>query len=200
MDEYLEWVNENEDNLGWSADPCKFTKSHPQHEDCHQVLVDLEVEEKQQVQHKTPQLHLHQEGLGLSLETDERIFEAAHKEIQKFQKYQFAAQIPDKEIPESFDLRNIDGVNYAGKVRDQGDCGSCYANAFIQVIESRLRMKYGIFVVPDLSVQQIVSCNYMTEGCSGGWGNMNGFFAENVPLVTEGCAPYAGKEGKCKPY
>ena len=134
------------------------------------------------------------------METSEKIFEAAHKEIQKFQKYQSAAEIPDQEIPDNFDLRNISGVNYAGKVRDQGDCGSCYANAFIQVIENRLRMKYGLFVVPDLSVQQLVSCNYMTEGCKGGWGVMNGFFAENVPLVTEKCAPYVGQEAQCKPF
>ena len=115
----------------------------------------------------------------------------------KFSKYQTATEIPDKEIPESFDLRDIKGVNYAGKVRNQGDCGSCYANAFIQVIENRLRKKHGLFVVPDLSVQQVVSCNYMTEGCEGGWGIMNGFFAENVPLYPETCAPYVGSGITC---
>ena len=45
MDLYLEWVNENEDFLGWSADPCKFTKSHPQHEECHMQLVEVEEKE-----------------------------------------------------------------------------------------------------------------------------------------------------------
>jgi len=30
----------------------------------------------------------------------------------------------------------------------------------------------------------------MTEGCTGGWAVMNGFFAENAGLVAEDCAPY----------
>ena len=30
----------------------------------------------------------------------------------------------------------------------------------------------------------------MNEGCSGGWGIFNGFFAENAGLVTQDCAPY----------
>lgn len=30
----------------------------------------------------------------------------------------------------------------------------------------------------------------MNEGCDGGWGIFNGFFAENGHLVSEDCAPY----------
>jgi len=37
----------------------------------------------------------------------------------------------------------------------------------------------------------------MTEGCQGGWGIMNGFFAENVALFPETCAPYVGKGKTC---
>jgi len=88
-------------------------------------------------------------------------------------------------------------VNYAGKVRDQGQCASCYSHAFVQVVESRLRMKYGPNDVPDLSIQQLISCNYLTEGCNGGWGILNGFFAENVGLIKEECAPYEGQPSKC---
>jgi hypothetical protein len=51
-------------------------------------------------------------------------------------------------------------------------------------------MKYGPNDVPDLSIQQLISCNYLTEGCNGGWGILNGFFAENVGLIKEECAPY----------
>lgn len=123
--------------------------------------------------------------------------ETAHKEINKFSNYTSASQILDSEIPATFDLRNIKGVNYAGRVRDQGGCGSCYIHAFIQTIENRLRMKHGVSAVPDLSIQQLVSCNYLTEGCDGGWGTLNGFFAENTGLIKESCAPYVGHNTKC---
>lgn len=52
-------------------------------------------------------------------------------------------EIPDKELPESFDLRNINGYDFTSEFRDQGHCGSCYTVSFIQVAEARLKMKYG---------------------------------------------------------
>jgi hypothetical protein len=47
--------------------------------------------------------------------------------------------IPEDEIPSSFDLRNVGGVNFMSRVRDQGACGSCYTVSFISLIESRLK-------------------------------------------------------------
>jgi hypothetical protein len=41
-----------------------------------------------------------------------------------------AEQIPDSAIPESFDLSNIEGYDFTGKIRDQGPCGSCYTMSF----------------------------------------------------------------------
>lgn len=92
-------------------------------------------------------------------------------------------------MPSSFDLRNISGFDFTNGVRDQGGCGSCYTFSFIEVIESRLKVKYGKRV-PLLSPQQLLSCNYMAEGCEGGWAIMHGFFAENAGITTEECAPY----------
>jgi hypothetical protein len=42
----------------------------------------------------------------------------------------------------------------------------------------------------------------MNEGCAGGWGIMNGFFAENADLVSESCAPYKArtKNDNCSNY
>ena len=66
-------------------------------------------------------------------------------------KYKTASEIPESEIPQSYDLRNVNGVNFMGKVRDQGRCGSCYTVAFVTLIESRLRYLGGS-APPDLSV------------------------------------------------
>jgi C1A family cysteine protease len=53
-------------------------------------------------------------------------------------------------IPESFDLRSIDGFDFTNPLRDQGACGSCYTVSFTQAMESRLKVKYGK-EVPELS-------------------------------------------------
>lgn len=45
-------------------------------------------------------------------------------------KYKSANDIPESEIPESFDWSNIDGFDFTGEIRDQGPCGSCYTVSF----------------------------------------------------------------------
>ena len=42
----------------------------------------------------------------------------------------------------------------------------------------------------------------MNEGCNGGWGIFNGFFAERGHLVAETCAPYRARDkgDQCSNY
>ena len=76
---------------------------------------------------------------------------AAMAEVNKFKnKYKHSHQILSEEIPTNYSLTDIKGVDLSGKVRDQGSCGSCHAHSFVQVVESRLRMKNPS--APDLSV------------------------------------------------
>ena len=42
-------------------------------------------------------------------------------------------------------------------------------------------------------MQFLLSCNYLNEGCDGGWPIFNGYFTENGYIVGEKCAPYKGK-------
>lgn len=53
-----------------------------------------------------------------------------------------------------------------------------------------------------LSPQFLLNCNYMNEGCDGGWAIFHGFLAENGHMVTEECAPYAHstKLNKCSDF
>ena len=48
----------------------------------------------------------------------------------------------------------------------------------------------------------LVECNYMNEGCAGGWSMFNGYFAEQAYLTSESCAPYKArtKGDKCSNY
>lgn len=52
------------------------------------------------------------------------------------------------------------------KVKDQGDCGSCWAYSATEGIESGLFMASG--TLEDLSEQQIISCDKSDLGCNGG--------------------------------
>jgi hypothetical protein len=57
-------------------------------------------------------------------------------------KFKNADDMPDADIPSSWDFRNIGGYDYTGKLRDQGACGSCFTMGFIQTIEARMKLKY----------------------------------------------------------
>ena len=48
----------------------------------------------------------------------------------------------------------------------------------------------------------MMSCNFMNEGCHGGWGLFNGFFLENYYTTDEDCAPYKAVTnfGECPNY
>ena len=61
-----------------------------------------------------------------------------------------------------------------------------------QVAEARLKVKYGK-EPPQISPQALLSCNYMNEGCDGGWSFLHGYLTENGAMVTEKCAPYQAK-------
>ncbi len=87
-------------------------------------------------------------------------------------------------------------------VKNQGNCGSCWAFAAVGCIESHIKMVTG--VEQDISEQQMVSC---TEGscAEGGWEDDVYNLVETNGAVSEACMPYAGTDsppctqGACPP-
>jgi C1A family cysteine protease len=53
------------------------------------------------------------------------------------------------------------------KVKDQGQCGSCWAFSATEALESYFFLKTG--KLAELSAQQITSCDKVDGGCNGGW-------------------------------
>ena len=83
-------------------------------------------------------------------------------------------------------------------VRNQGQCGSCYAFASAAALESAYKIKTGQLNV--FSPQQYVDCSssYGNTGCSSG--NMVNCYSysKNVALHLESNYPYTGKRGTCQ--
>lgn len=79
-------------NSSWKANPCMLTKKHPDYKQC----LDLK---------KTQNLNLAQTSQTVRVED-------AMEQITKWKKqYSRPEDIPDSEIPASFDFRNIEGMD-----------------------------------------------------------------------------------------
>jgi len=57
-------------------------------------------------------------------------------------------------------------------VKDQGQCGSCWAHSADEAFESFYAINYGLnttSTIKTFSVQQCTACTYNYNGCNGGW-------------------------------
>merc|ERR1711894_297839 len=97
------------------------------------------------------------------------------------------------EVAASIDWTTKGVVN---PVKNQGQCGSCWAFSTVGAIESRSAIATGS--LPNLAEQQFVDCDKVDSGCQGGLMD-NGFkYGEGVGLCTESSYPYTGKDGTCQ--
>jgi C1A family cysteine protease len=67
------------------------------------------------------------------------------------------------DIPEMLDWREHHVIN---EIKNQGQCGSCWAFAITSVMESSIAIQHGQLIV--LSEQQLIDCDYTNNGCGGG--------------------------------
>lgn len=95
-----------------------------------------------------------------------------------------------REIPPRWDWREHDGVT---PVKDQGQCGSCWAFASVGALEGCARIDD--HVIYDLSEQQLISCNAFGYGCGGGWFEGCYEVFHDPGAVTEECMPYQASDG-----
>ncbi|KAK1403241.1 Vignain [Heracleum sosnowskyi] len=95
--------------------------------------------------------------------------------------------------PPSVDWRKKGAVT---PVKDQGNCGSCWAFSTIVGVEGINKIKTNKLV--SLSEQELVDCEPDCGGCSGGlMENAFEFIKENGGVTTETLYPYQAKDAKC---
>ena len=93
-------------------------------------------------------------------------------------------------------------VNWANstcdsEIRNQGNCGSCWAFATVGMLNNRC-CQHKKEAVPLLSPQELVSCDPQSDGCDGGWCTyaMN-YVIKAKGLVQEPCFPYQARDMPC---
>lgn len=100
-------------------------------------------------------------------------------------------------LPEHWDWRDVNGVNFVSSVRNQASCGSCYSFATMGMLEARIRIQTNNTDTPVLSPQQVVSCSEYSQGCDGGFPYLIGKYIQDFGIVDESCFPYVGKDSPC---
>jgi len=86
-------------------------------------------------------------------------------------------------------------------IKNQGQCGSCWAFSATQQLESQYFQKYG--TLKQLSPQQITSCDTTCNGCGGGnpieaWGYVSGFGGQEPNADYPYTSGTTGQTGACK--
>ncbi|XP_064596864.1 dipeptidyl peptidase 1-like [Liolophura sinensis] len=103
------------------------------------------------------------------------------------------------QLPDEFDWRDVNGVNYVSPVRNQQSCGSCYAFGSMAMLEARTRILTNNSRQPVFSTQDAVSCSEYAQACEGGFPYLiAGKYGEDFGVIEESCFPYTGKESPCK--
>ena len=101
---------------------------------------------------------------------------------------------PIRNLPDSIDWRNQGAVT---PVKNQGQCGSCWAFSTTGVIEGFYYINNGKLL--SFSEQQIVDCAKAAgSGCQGGWPYKAVDYAAQNGLEIEDDYPYKARNQKCK--
>ena len=80
-------------------------------------------------------------------------------------------------------------------VKDQGQCGSCWAFSTAGQVEYAFKIKNNTDVV--LSIQQLIDCTYYRDGCLGGWFEEPLHYMKHYGIQAEEEYPYNGTYQGC---
>ena len=100
--------------------------------------------------------------------------------------------------PSSLDWRNKDGNDWISPIKDQGECGACWAFSSVAVVEARTKIElnnpsYNI----DLSEQDVISCSTGDGSCSDGLESDALAHMKNTGIVKESCFAYTATNNSC---
>jgi C1A family cysteine protease len=94
--------------------------------------------------------------------------------------------------PSSIDWRNYNGQSYVQAIKDQGQCGSCWAFSAVSALESYAALSNNGSYLPNLSEQNLVDCVYDFDTCDYGGNVLEAwdYILMNGGIATESNYPY----------
>jgi cathepsin B len=98
-------------------------------------------------------------------------------------------------VPDSFDART-QWPNCIHAIRNQQQCGSCWAFAGTEVLSDRFCIASNGKVNIILSPQDLVSCDNSDYGCQGGYLQNEWQYMVNSGVVPDDCFPYVSGSGQ----
>ncbi|PIN19573.1 Cysteine proteinase Cathepsin L [Handroanthus impetiginosus] len=115
----------------------------------------------------------------------------SHQKSSKVSSFRYANVTA---VPSSMDWRKKGAVT---GVKDQGQCGCCWAFSAVAATEGINQLKTGKLI--SLSEQELVDCDTSEDqGCNGGLMDYAfEFMIKNHGLTTESNYPYKGVDGTC---
>ena len=101
-----------------------------------------------------------------------------------------------------WDWRNRHGKNWMTCVKNQGNCGSCWAHASLAALEAYINLYYNRLLNYSLSVEELISCietgiDPLTVGCEGGHEMWAYKYIKDYGVVDSICFPYTAVNQPC---
>ena len=94
--------------------------------------------------------------------------------------------------------KNADWTHLWSKVKDQGQCGSCWAFSATAAYEARFHIaQKSESVKTFFSEQQVVDCDTQSQGCNGGWMDYAFEYLHGHPFCSEDDYPYYAVDMTC---
>jgi len=84
-----------------------------------------------------------------------------------------------------------------GAIRDQGQCGSCWAFGAVEAFDDRICIARKSASVTFSSPQALVDCDTQEYGCGGGWPEKAWGYLRDNGIPSEKCYPYKAYDQNC---
>jgi len=96
---------------------------------------------------------------------------------------------------------NATPINWVSKgavnaIKDQKQCGSCWAFSAVSAMESAHKIKSGKLL--SFAEQQLVDCSTASHGCNGGNAGSAFTYYQSSAAMSESSYTYTAKNGTCK--